>query len=199
MELSGLAVAHVVLDTYPPDAFPSVLAVIGPGGNGGDGMVAARHLASLGYEVSAYYPKRNSRPLYTNLAASLVQMGVRLVEALPPPSPTTVVIDAVFGFSFHPPLRTPFDEVLSALRDHANVVAVDVPSGWAVDSGPPDGGPTVPYPDALVSLMAPKLCARAFRGRSFLGKVIVPPAVAAEHGLVDASAFGPHQFVRLQS
>ena len=48
MELSGLAVAASVVDFYPATRYSDVVAVLGPGGNGGDGMVAARHLASAG-------------------------------------------------------------------------------------------------------------------------------------------------------
>jgi len=199
MELSGLAVAHAVLAIYPPNAYPNVLAVLGPGGNGGDGMVAARHLASLGYSVSAYYPKRNGGALYVGLAASLEQMGVRFVDALPPPSPTTIVVDAVFGFSFRPPLRAPFGEVLSSMSAFPHIVAVDVPSGWDVDAGPPKtGGGAELRPSVLVSLTAPKRCASAFDGTAhFLGKVLMPPEVGEAHGLLPQTAWGSSQVVRL--
>ena len=201
MELSGLAVAHAVLEVYPPEHYPKVIACLGPGGNGGDGMVAARHLASLGYAVSAYYPKRNPNPPYANLVASLTQMGVRIIDSLPSPSKTrdTVVLDAVFGFSFRPPLRAPFGDVLARMSQHANVVAVDVPSGWDVDVGPPTDGTILPHPAVLVSLMAPKLCSKAFTGREhYLGKVLMPPAVGAAHELVPAATFGSRQILRLQ-
>ncbi|EOD11960.1 pyridoxamine-phosphate oxidase [Emiliania huxleyi CCMP1516] len=188
MELSGLAVAHAVLAIYPPNAYPNVLAVLGPGGNGG-----------LGYSVSAYYPKRNGGALYVGLAASLEQMGVRFVDALPPPSRTTVVVDAVFGFSFRPPLRAPFGEVLSSMSAFPHIVAVDVPSGWDVDAGPPKtGGGAELRPSVLVSLTAPKRCASAFDGTAhFLGKVLMPPEVGEAHGLLPQTAWGSSQVVRL--
>ena len=46
MELAGLGVASVVLKCFPRDALPSrnVLVCCAPGNNGGDGLVAARHL-----------------------------------------------------------------------------------------------------------------------------------------------------------
>ena len=51
-------------------------------------------------------------------------------------------------------------------------------SGWDVEKGPPDGSETPKLmPDALISLTAPKKCAKYFQGRyHFLGGRFVPPA-----------------------
>ena len=50
MELAGLSVASSILAEYPPSKFSRVLIVAGPGNNGGDGLVAARHLYHFGYK-----------------------------------------------------------------------------------------------------------------------------------------------------
>ena len=205
MELSGIAVAAAVVEMYPPSRYPAVVGVIGPGGNGGDGMVACRHLASMGYSsVVAYYPKRSKGALYEGLIASAEMMGVEMVDTLPAPRDDAVVLDAVFGFSFKPPLRAPFGELLQAMGQHSNIVAVDVPSGWDVDRGPPaDATDTTDTdaalrPDVLVSLMAPKRCAKAYRGSAhFLGNVALPPKIALEHGLKRPAFHGTQQVLRL--
>ena len=49
MELAGLSVASAVLKVFPPSSHPRILVVCGPGNNGGDGLVAARHLFHFGY------------------------------------------------------------------------------------------------------------------------------------------------------
>ena len=202
MELSGIAVAAAVVEMYPPSRYPAVVGVIGPGGNGGDGMVACRHLASMGYSsVVAYYPKRSKGALYEGLIASAEMMGVEMVDTLPAPRDDAVVLDAVFGFSFKPPLRAPFGELLQAMGQHSNIVAVDVPSGWDVDRGPPADTTDTDAalrPDVLVSLMAPKRCAKAYRGSAhFLGKVALPPKIALEHGLKRPAFHGTQQVLRL--
>jgi len=93
-----------------------------------------------------------------------------------------VVLDAIFGFSFKPPVRAPFDVALPLIA-HAGlpIVSVDIPSGWDVERGDaaPDAdagkiGVPVLYPDVLVSLTGPKEGVRTFTGRHFLGGRFVP-------------------------
>ena len=92
-----------------------------------------------------------------------------------------VVLDAIFGFSFKPPVRAPFDVALPLIsRAGLPIVSVDIPSGWDVergDAGAADEGQQgriVLYPDVLVSLTAPKEGVRKFAGRHFLGGRFVP-------------------------
>ena len=51
MELAGLSVAAAVAEVYPPSSHGRALVLCGPGNNGGDGLVAARHLMHFGYQV----------------------------------------------------------------------------------------------------------------------------------------------------
>jgi hydroxyethylthiazole kinase-like uncharacterized protein yjeF len=57
MELAGLSVASAVLAEYPPGAHRAPLVLAGPGNNGGDGLVAARHLHHFGYTGVTVRPK----------------------------------------------------------------------------------------------------------------------------------------------
>ena len=54
MELAGLSVASAVRAEYPPASCARVLVIAGPGNNGGDGLVAARHLHHFGYTVAVW-------------------------------------------------------------------------------------------------------------------------------------------------
>ena len=51
VEAAGTCVALALVDAFPRASFPSVLVACGPGNNGCDGLVAARHLAARGYAV----------------------------------------------------------------------------------------------------------------------------------------------------
>lgn len=98
-----------------------------------------------------------------------------------------VVLDAIFGFSFKPPIRAPFDSVLPLLNDsRLPIVSVDIPSGWDVEKGN-DLGVGL-HPKVLVSLTAPKEGVRDFTGRHFLGGRFVPKLVF-RHYLFNGSLY----------
>lgn len=79
-----------------------------------------------------------------------------------------VVLDAIFGFSFKPPVRAPFDSALPLITESKlPIVSVDIPSGWDVEKGNEAGVGL--ETDVLISLTAPKEGAKNFKGRHFLG------------------------------
>lgn len=77
----------------------------------------------------------------------------------------------VAGFSFSGEIREPFPSVISALENTKKpVLAVDAPSSWTIEGGPPDNGPGKDYnPSALISLTAPKPLIKYYHGRHFVG------------------------------
>eukprot|EP00965_Chrysotila_dentata_P191231 6174393-Pleurochrysis_carterae.AAC.2 len=74
MELAGLSVAAAVATHFPKAG--RVLCVCGPGNNGGDGLVAARHLWQFGWQPTVVYPKRSSKTLFVNLATQMEMMEI---------------------------------------------------------------------------------------------------------------------------
>jgi NAD(P)H-hydrate epimerase len=191
MELAGLACAQAVALAYGPlTATRPVLVCCGPGNNGGDGLVMARHLQQLGAAPHLLYPRRTDRELYGRLVRQAERSGIPFLQELPAQpeldSTYSLLVDAIFGFSFQPPVRAQFLPLLAGLATSSlPVVSIDVPSGWDVEAGPPTD-PATPRlaPDLLVSLTAPKLCARSFTGRlHYLGGRFVPPALAVKYQL----------------
>ncbi|THH01906.1 hypothetical protein EW026_g880 [Hermanssonia centrifuga] len=170
MELAGLACAQTLATVYKKDKFPRVLVCCGPGNQGGDGLVAARHLGMFGYDPMVWMPKPGSKEIYQRLATQCKNMKIPIIQPTNDMSPlrdalarSDVILDAIFGFSFKPPVREPFDQALSLITESGlPIVSVDIPSGWDVEKGNAAGVGL--DPDVLVSLTAPKEGAREFKG-----------------------------------
>ncbi|KAF3773362.1 Pyridoxine/pyridoxamine 5'-phosphate oxidase 1 [Nymphaea thermarum] len=180
---------------FKPSTHSRVLAICGPGNNGGDGLVAARHLYHFGYKPFICYPKRTTKALYSGLVTQLESLSIPFLTAEELPLDLSndfdIIVDAMFGFSFHGAPRPPFDVLIQQLVDLQDVdygpkmpaiVSIDIPSGWHVEDG--DVGGKGIKPDMLVSLTAPKLCAKKFSGRHhFLGGRFVPPTIVQKYML----------------
>ena len=61
MELAGLTIATIIQNYYPLSDKKKVFIAIGPGNNGGDGLVAARHLSTFNYSVTIYKPETRGK------------------------------------------------------------------------------------------------------------------------------------------
>jgi hydroxyethylthiazole kinase-like uncharacterized protein yjeF len=128
MENAGRAVADEVSRRFP-DA-ETVAVLCGPGNNGGDGFVAARHLKERGYKVRLGF---NGDP--ARLPADAAAMAERWGEARQKLSSDLlsggdVVVDALFGASLARPIEGAFAELIDRVNaSDLPVVAIDVPSG----------------------------------------------------------------------
>lgn len=132
MEAAGAAVAAVALRHF--DASP-VLVLCGPGNNGGDGYVAARHLAAAGraVRVAALAPPRPG-----GAAAAMATRWGGPVEAFSPGlfDGIGLVVDAVFGTGLGRPIDGFAAETFTALAAAGvPVLSVDLPSGIDGDTG----------------------------------------------------------------
>ncbi|KAL3374686.1 hypothetical protein AABB24_006265 [Solanum stoloniferum] len=210
MELAGLSVAAAIAEVYRPSEYSRVLTICGPGNNGGDGLVAARHLYHFGYKPFICYPKRTAKPLYDGLVTQLESMSVPFLslEDLPKDLSDSfdILVDAIFGFSFHGSPRPPFDDLIQRLvalkingdthQKSPAIISIDIPSGWHVEEGDLSGEGI--KPDMLVSLTAPKLCAKRFSGsHHFLGGRFVPPSIRNKFNLQLPAYPGTSMCVRI--
>lgn len=186
MELAGLSCACAIEKTYPKTKFPRIIFVAGPGNNGGDGLVAARHLYHFGYNVSVYYPKRPKG--LSKLVKQLESIPVEILERMPSveemDAKWDVLGDSIFGFSFAGDVRPPFDSILDDIRKiKIPIVSIDIPSGWDVNEGNTSGKGLLPH--SLISLTAPKLCAKFYTGDlHWLGGRFVPKEAVEAYKLV---------------
>mmetsp|Transcript_9286 Transcript_9286/g.11994 ORF Transcript_9286/g.11994 Transcript_9286/m.11994 type:complete len:410 (-) Transcript_9286:371-1600(-) len=207
MELAGLSVAEAVYEVVQPSSVDDgkdvrkkrILLVCGPGNNGGDGLVAARHLFHFGYDCVVVYPKRPNKKHFIDLVKQCEDLGIKILDDMPIDlKEFDTIVDAVFGFSFKGEPREPFKTILSEMfSSMIPVISVDVPSGWNVDEG--DINETGYMPEVLISLTTPKKCSKMFNGRHFIGGRFLPPKLASKYGIKMPPYKGVSQVMEMTS
>ncbi len=133
MENAGAAVAQAILARWSPRP---VTILCGPGNNGGDGFVTARHLAEAGWTVRVALLGRPDRLKGDALHHAKRWNG--MVEAMKPAvlDGAGLVVDAIFGAGLSRALDGPAaDTLAAAARQGLPAVAIDVPSGLMGDTG----------------------------------------------------------------
>ena len=182
MENAGKAVAEEVRRILGTTDQQYILFLIGPGNNGGDGLVAARHLHDWGAKVTLYLCSQ--RPPDDSNLKLVQERGITCIDATQDEnldglnevlSSATVVIDALFGTGRSRPLRGIFVSVLDRVssarwrRPHLHLIALDLPSGFDADTGAVD--PACLYADNTITLGFPKVGLFNFPGAERAGKI----------------------------
>ena len=165
MERAGAALAQAAWSIAGP---VETLVLCGPGNNGGDGYVAARHLAQRGMTVRVAAlgePKSD--------AAKWARQGWEgAVEPFGNARSGPLLIDCLFGTGLKHGLEDAVAEQLSALRNKAHVaIACDLPSGVESDSGALLSA--VPSFDATITFGALKPAHRLMPAMPFMGRLIL--------------------------
>ncbi len=144
MENAGKAVADEIASRFEPKK-TRVAIFCGLGGNGGDGFVAARHLACLGFRVEVILAGRSKDVVDEEarrnwLALQALKDTVAFHEiydsTLVPSVEADVVVDALLGVGLKGVLRPPFSQLVREINEaEAYRISVDVPTGVDSDSG----------------------------------------------------------------
>ena len=184
MENAGRAVAEEVRRILGGIGEKYVLVLVGPGNNGGDGLVAARYLHDWGVQVKLYF--MSQRPTDDANLKLVKERDISYVEANQDKDlsrlngllvSTDSVLDAVFGIGRNRPLRGMFASVLDQVncfkKEHPGlrIIAVDLPSGLNADSGAVD--PVCLCADNTITLGFPKMGLFNFPGVVNVGKITV--------------------------
>lgn len=161
----------------------SAVVFCGYGNNGGDGLVAARHLIKNGYNVSiilAGKPKSLSPETNANLE-EILQMGVKpqfiskkedIEPALKNIKKNSIIIDAIFGIGIRGDLDEFYAELISGINNiGVPVVSADIPSGMDADSGKPL--PVAVKAAVTVTFGHPKSGFKKAEAKECLGKLVV--------------------------
>jgi len=185
MEEAGLATAQEAWMLLGTLEGRRILVLAGPGNNGGDAMVAARHLREWGAELFVYVPKDRADDEQENalreqeipvIQGSGDTDGSSLADLI---SSCELIIDGLLGIGRSRPLEDddPIAKTLDAVREiresasPPKLMAVDLASGMDPDTGSVDAH-TV-SPDVTVAFGLPKVGMYQCPASNFTGRVQV--------------------------
>jgi NAD(P)H-hydrate epimerase len=192
MASAGTGVANFILERYPEAQ--RLLVVCGNGNNGGDGFVIARKLHDAG-RVAEVVLLGAAADLKGDAAAMFAELPLKPVcldspdklsaDALAQMEHCDLIVDAVLGTGFKPPVRGLYAEAIAAMnRSGKPVVAVDIPSGADSDSMHSQSGEGIARADAIVTFTAPRP-AHVF-GMMTRGPIVVVPIGSPEEAIVSS-------------
>jgi len=180
METAGLGVALAVATRLGGAAAERISVLVGPGKNGGDGLVAARRLYDMGAEVRVYLlaPRTeddaNLKAIRERDEIEVIELDEAKVESELAPDllHADAIIDAVLGIGRGRPLGGVFAAALDTLKQRRGLLlAVDLPSGLDADTGAVD--PHCAAADATLTFGYSKLGLHLLPGASYAGDVEV--------------------------
>lgn len=195
MENAGIRLAELALRRFRPEA---VAVLCGPGGNGGGGLVAARHLANRGVRVAVTLSADRDRlsDVPRHQLAILERMDVPVV---PEPGAAGLVLDALIGYSLRGDPRGRAAELIRwANEQDAVVCSLDVPSGLDATTG--DIGDPCMRATATLTLALPKtglVAAPEVVGELYLADISIPPSMYSRLGIEVGPIFGSGSILRL--
>ncbi|MAF78002.1 MAG: hypothetical protein CME60_07555 [Halobacteriovoraceae bacterium] len=163
--------------------FSEIIVFVGKGYNGANGLCIARHLTNKGYSVRAFllFSESEFGPVITEQLNFARHFGVKVnsiddTEQIESYFTQTqdefLVIDAILGMGFNPPLSNYLFDVVNLINDYATiVVSVDAPTGVAGDNGRVNGNAI--HADYTMAIGLPKVCHYVGDGAEHTGKLVV--------------------------
>ncbi len=192
MENAGRRLAEFVQRIAPSGP---VTVAAGSGGNGGGGLVAARHLHNAGRDVTVV----TTRPDRLSTTAAhqrdiLRRMGVSIADE--PPERIDVFVDAVVGYSLRGAPHGRAAQLMAVAATASQVISLDVPSGLDATTGRTPGA--FVDADATITLAAPKVGLRRHGavGDLFVADISVPRSAIERFGR--APRFGVSGIARVE-
>lgn len=174
MENAGVAVFKKVLKTAKNNNRIAVLS--GPGNNGGDGFVTARHLISHGFSVDVFYTGDDS--MYKNAAKTNLNILQKMSANLYPFTSIVtfsnydIIVDALFGVGLKRKISGVYENIINLVNSSkAIVISIDIPSGLYADT--PFVENTTIKADYTITFSCLKYCLCLYPAKKYAGKIKV--------------------------
>ena len=174
MEKAGLAAAEVVRDKLLTSEKNKVLVLAGPGNNGGDAFVVARHLQKWWFKVTLVFigvPAKLSGDAKNSMDA-WIAAGGEILSEIPIKNNWNAIVDGLFGIGLSRDLEGPYCELVNVIN-HMNlpVLALDIPSGLNSDNGRICGSAI--YANITVTFIGLKPGLLTHQGTEYCGEIIL--------------------------
>ncbi len=179
MELAGLRLAS--LCTKYTTKTSKVLVLVGSGHNGGGGLVAAKHLHGLGYNVTIFLTVKNLKPTTKHQLNIIKKLQVQILTKKPNFTGFDLLIDSILGYNLKGKVKEPTKSIIEALNSsNTSIISLDLPSGLNPNTGEPEG--VAIKASATLTLAAPKIglmksVAKSYTGQLYLADIGIPKEV----------------------
>lgn len=184
MESAGALATKEINQSFFPELSRGTLGIVcGPGNNGGDGLVVARHMHSMGYRdllVFVLAPKEQHSSLFELQLQRAEKQGLKIIDLIDSPEKLEqirsceLVVDAVFGIGLSRKVEGPFQKLFDTINStNAPIVSLDTPSGLNCDHGVVDGA--VIKADMTITFGLAKPGFFVADGPEFVGKLRILP------------------------
>ncbi len=193
MENAGRAAAGQIRYRIRSKQGNRAVIFCGPGNNGGDGLVIARHLTNHGIDILLYLagdPDQLTPDCAINYGVvTKIGLDVQLID-----SPETaraaaagltsddIVVDALLGTGFAGQVRSPMDGLIKAINKapKSMLFAIDVPSGLDCNTGQPANATikadlTMTFGANKIGLVKPD--AQRYVGEAIIATIGIPPSL----------------------
>lgn len=200
MENAGRGIADTAARMIAPSGNRLVYILCGPGNNGGDGYVVARHLRNWGYEVELFILADRDKIRGDGLVnlQILQKLDQKLHFSLAQPAELKkpgLIIDALLGTGAKTPVAGAFAQAVELINQlEAPVLAIDIPTGVNGETGVVEGPAVKADVTCTMALLKSGLLwppAREYCGEIKVVDISLPPqalpALPANQWLVEAA------------
>jgi len=181
----------------------TVTVLAGPGGNGGGGICAARHMHNRGLEVSLVLAN-SVEDLHDAALAQFEILHSTQVSLIPQSDVektirnAALVVDALLGYTLRGAPDGRVKEIIEICnREAARVLSLDIPSGMNATTGDIPGV-VIKDAERTLTLALPKTGLRQYHGELFLADIGIPPEVYRKLDLRFEPLFESRSWQRLK-
>ncbi|MDH4128087.1 MAG: NAD(P)H-hydrate dehydratase [Spirochaetota bacterium] len=183
MENAGIAITYKIMEIYPQIVkSTNNTVIVGPGNNGGDGLVIARQFLTQKIPVQIIIignrDKFNGDPLINLEISEKLNIPLKFICSLKEWEmqeqnifSSFIIIDAIFGTGLKDKVKDLFNNIIQSINKNklSKVISVDIPSGML--SIEDKQNETIIFADDTITVGLPKIGMVDYPGKSYVGKL----------------------------